>query len=152
MTDTYTIERAADISAASDKIHAALVDFREWLHWSPWEGLDPSLERSYSGPPSGVGTAYEWKGNRRVGAGRMEITGDTPQEVVLSLEFERPWKSKNTSTFTLRPDGDRTHVTWTMVGPRSLSHKIISVFVSMDKLVGKDFEKGLAQLGEYVDG
>ena len=152
MADTFTVEREADILAAPDEIHAALVDFREWQHWSPWEGLDPSMERSYSGPPSGVGTAYAWKGNRKVGAGRMEITGDKPNEVALALEFERPWKSKNTTTFRLRPDGDRTHVTWTMVGPRTLGHKVIGVFVSMDKLVGKDFEKGLAQLRQYVGG
>jgi hypothetical protein len=152
MSDTYTVEREADIAAPADKIHAALVDFREWQHWSPWEGLDPAMERTYSGPPSGVGTAYEWKGNRKVGAGRMEITGDSPHQVVLALEFERPWKAKNTTTFALRPDGDHTHVTWSMVGPRTLAHKIIGVFVSMDKLVGKDFEKGLARLRQHVEG
>lgn len=152
MAETYTVEREADIAAPADKIHAALVDFREWQHWSPWEGLDPAIERTYSGPPSGVGTAYEWKGNRKVGAGRMEITGDSPHEVVLALEFERPWKAKNTTTFSLRPEGDGTHVTWSMVGPRTFAHKVIGVFVSMDKLVGKDFEKGLARLRQHVGG
>jgi hypothetical protein len=151
-TDTYTVEREADIAAPADKIRAVLVDFHQWQHWSPWEGLDPAMERSYSGPSSGVGTVYEWRGNRKVGAGRMEITGDEPEEVVVALEFERPWKSKNTTTFTLRPTGDGTRVTWSMVGQKTLGTKVMGLFTSMDKLVGKDFEKGLARLRDHVGG
>jgi uncharacterized protein YndB with AHSA1/START domain len=150
--DTYTVVREIEIPAPVGKVHSALVDFHEWQHWSPWEGLDPLLQRTYSGAPSGVGTTYAWKGNRKVGEGRMEITGDQPDEVVIALDFVKPFKSSNTTTFSLRPEGEGTHVIWTMVGPKTLGTRIMGIFKSMDELIGKDFEKGLSQLRSYVAG
>jgi len=149
--DTYTVTREADLDASPERVRAALVDFHEWRHWSPWEGLDPQLERTYSGPDNGVGTTYTWSGNRKAGKGRMEITKDTVDAVSATVEFIKPFKSSTTQTWDLRsnPDGG-THVTWTMVGPKTFATKMMGIFTSMDKLVGKDFEKGLAQLNTYV--
>lgn len=151
--DTYTVSRAADIGGTPDQVRAALVDFREWRNWSPWEGLDPDLQRTYGGADSGVGATYNWQGNRKAGQGRMEITGDSTEVVTATVDFVKPFKSSTTQTFDLlaHPDGT-THLTWTMVGPKSFATKVMGIFTSMDKLVGKDFERGLAQLDAYVRG
>ena len=139
--DTYTVERSTTIAAAPEAIFPHLVDFHRWPAWSPWEDIDPDMQRTYEGPESGVGAAYRWSGNRRAGQGRMEIVeADPSHEVRIKLDFDKPFKSSNTTVFTLRQAGVGTHVTWTMVGPRT----------NMDKLVGKDFEKGLARLTGVV--
>jgi hypothetical protein len=150
-SDTYTVVREIDVSAPPERVHSAIVDYREWRHWSPWEELDPELNRTYSGPESGVGSVYEWQGNRKAGAGRMEIITDSPHEVGSALQFIKPFKASSTTTFTLEPNDGGTHVTWTMVGQRTFMSKVMGIFTSMDKLVGKDFEKGLAQLRAYVE-
>lgn len=148
--DTYTVTREGDVPAETERVRAALVDFHEWRNWSPWEDLDPELERTYDGPESGVGATYAWKGNRKAGEGRMEIVKDAPDEVVVDLRFVKPFKSETTTTFTLQPTGDGTHVTWTLVGPKTFATKVMGLFTSMDKLVGKDFERGLARLATYL--
>ena len=150
--DTYTVVREIDIPAPPEKVRGALADFHEWQRWSPWEGLDPAMTRTYSGAESGVGAVYEWQGNRKAGAGRMEITDVSPDTVVIALTFTRPFKSANTTTFSLKPQADGTHVSWTMVGPKTWMTKLMGIVTSMDKLVGKDFEKGLRQLRAYVAG
>lgn len=153
MADTFTVERSGVVGAPPAAVYAALVDFREWLHWSPWEGRDPDQARDYSGAESGVGAHYHWKGNRQVGEGSMEITAATePSEVVIALEFLKPFKSSNTTTFALAPEGEGTRVTWSMVGPSTLVTKIMGIFKSMDKMIGPDFEKGLAQLDAHLRG
>lgn len=149
--DTYTVSREADIAATPDRIRPALVDFKQWRHWSPWEDLDPALERTYAGADSGVGATYRWKGNRKAGEGRMEITKVSPEEVVVALDFVKPFKSSTTTTFSLRPNRDgSTLVTWTLVGPKTFATRVMGLFTSMDKLVGKDFEKGLVRLDAHV--
>jgi hypothetical protein len=149
---TFQVVREATMSAPPDRVHASVADFKEWQSWSPWEGIDPSQTRTFSGAESGVGAIYEWNGNRKVGQGRMEITGDTPEEIVVALDFIKPFKSSNTTTFSLRPEGDGTHVTWTMVGPKTLFSKVMGIFKSMDAMIGPDFEKGLSQLDAHVSG
>ena len=145
--DTFTVQREANIKAAPPKIAALLTDFRQWQAWSPWEKLDPGMARSYSGPASGQGAKYAWQGNDKVGAGRMEITDATaPERTVIKLDFLQPYVSHNTTTFTLAPEGDGTRVNWTMTGPSPYVSKVMNVFVSMDTLIGKDFDKGLANL------
>jgi len=141
------------IAAPPARIFGALVDFHEWVHWSPWEDVDPDLQRTYGGAERGPGATYAWTGNRKAGAGRMEIVSvEEPTGVVIDLEFQKPFKSRNAIKFHLAPDGDTTTVTWTMQGPRTLGTRIMGIFTSMDKLVGKDFEKGLARLEEHVTG
>jgi uncharacterized protein YndB with AHSA1/START domain len=145
--NTYRVERSIDIAAPADRVFASLVDFHRWTEWSPWEGLDPAMQRRYRGPDAGVGATYEWEGTRKVGKGRMEIVAaDAPDSLGLKLDFLKPFKSSNQCRFTLGPDGDVTHVTWTMTGSKTFMTKVMGIFTSMDKIIGPDFEKGLAQL------
>ena len=143
----FEVERETNISASRAAVYALLSDFHRWREWSPWEDLDPELSRTYSGPDAGAGAVYEWSGNRKAGAGRMEITDAVePSKVQIALQFLKPFKSSNTTTFELvERDGD-THVTWRMVGPKTFMTRVMGIFTSMDKVVGKDFEKGLDRL------
>ena len=144
---TYRVERAASIQAPPEKIFAQINDLHRWVSWSPWEKLDPAMKRTYSGAEAGKGAAYEWEGNSDVGKGRMEIAESAPpSKVVLDLHFSDPFESRSTAEFTLEPGGDSTNVTWTMHGPMAFVSKGISIFVSMDQMIGGDFERGLANL------
>jgi uncharacterized protein YndB with AHSA1/START domain len=145
--DTFRIQRAMGIKAPPEKIFALLNDFRRWTAWSPWEKLDPELKRTYSGAPSGPGAVYAWEGSRKVGAGRMEIIdAPPPSRVAIKLDFLRPFEAHNMAEFTLEPRGESTIVTWAMQGQNVFVGKVMSVFVDMDRMVGKDFETGLANL------
>ncbi len=145
--DTFLVQRSATIKAPPERIYAFLDDFHRWGAWSPWEKMDPAMKRAYSGAASGVGAAYAWDGNRKVGQGRMEIVEAVPaSRVKVKLDFVAPLESHNIAEFTLSPTGDSTTVTWAMRGPNPFMGKIVSVFVSMDRMVGKDFEAGLANL------
>ena len=149
--DTYTVERTTTIAAPPEEVYAAIIDFHEWRAWSPWEDLDPDLQRTYSGEESGVGSVYEWKGNRKAGEGRMEITEtEVPSRIRVAVDFLKPFKSSSVSTFTLAPVDGGTDVAWTMVGPKTFMTKVMGIFKSMDSLIGKDFEKGLARLDAHV--
>lgn len=150
---TYSVERTSRIPAAPTVVHDLVADFRQWSRWSPWEDLDPDLQRTYSGAERGTGAVYEWSGNKKAGEGRMEITsdtapgpGDTPGEVVIDLQFLKPFKSRNVTTFTLTPVGEETDVRWHMRGPRPLLMRLFSFLMDPEKFVGKDFEKGLARM------
>jgi len=144
--DSFEVKRSADVAAPPEKIVASLSDFHAWTAWSPWEKLDPGMKKSFSGPPSGVGSVYEWSGNSKAGAGRMEITEVTPAKVSIKLDFLKPFEAHNVVDFLLEPKGEATHVTWIMRGKNNFLAKVMQVFVSMDKLIGKDFEAGLAAL------
>jgi hypothetical protein len=149
--DTFTVERSAEVGAPPERVHAVLADFHEWPKWSPWEDVDPDMERTFSGAESGVGAVYAWEGNRKAGSGRMEITGsDTPAAVDIHLTFIKPFKSENDVRFDVEPAGEGSRVRWSMTGPRTFMVKVMGIFKSMDKMVGPDFEKGLRQLDEYV--
>jgi uncharacterized protein YndB with AHSA1/START domain len=143
----FRIERATSIKASPDKIFALINDFRNWRAWSPWERMDPNLRRSYSGAERGEGAVYEWEGNSKVGKGRMEIVeAPPPSRVAIKLDFLKPFEAHNTAEFTLVPRGDATEVTWAMHGPNLFIGKVMGVFMSMDRMIGKDFEAGLANL------
>ena len=143
--DTFRLQRSATIRAARDKVFDLIDDFHAWRSWSPWERMDPALKRTYGGAPSGQGAVYEWEGNNKVGKGRMEIVeASAPSRIAIRLDFFKPFKASNRVEFTLEPDGDATRVTWAMHGPVPYPAKIMHVFVDMDRLVGKDFEAGLA--------
>lgn len=145
--DTFSVSRQLAIQAPPEKILALVGDFRQWQSWSPWERLDPAMQRVHSGAPSGKGAQYAWTGNGDVGAGKMEITDFTPpSRVAIKLDFIKPFASSNLTEFTLLPKDGQTQVTWTMSGPMPFISKIMSVFMSMDRIVGTDFEKGLANL------
>jgi carbon monoxide dehydrogenase subunit G len=145
--DAFSVQRSATIKAPPDKVFAQINDFHAWQAWSPWEKLDPAMQRTHSGAPAGKGAAYAWKGNSKVGEGRMEIIESTPaSKVSIQLDFIEPFAARNTADFTLQPVGDATQVTWVMHGPAPFVTKLMGVFVSMDSMIGKDFEAGLANL------
>lgn len=145
--DRFTVTRQIDIKAPAHKIHPLVADFHQWAHWSPWEKLDPAMKRTFSGAPSGKGAVYAWDGNDQVGAGRMEITDiSVPDRVEIRLDFIRPIESGNQASFLFARHGQATRVTWHMSGPMPFTAKVMSLFVSMDSMIGPDFEKGLARM------
>ena len=145
--DAFRIERGTTIKAPPDKVFAFINDFHNWQSWSPWEKMDPGMKRSHSGPTDGRGAVYEWEGNKKVGKGRMEIVESSPSsKIVIKLDFFKPFEAHNTAEFTLEPRGDSTNVTWAMHGKQPFMLKVMTVFMDMDKMVGKDFETGLANM------
>ncbi|MBT9527094.1 MAG: SRPBCC family protein [Rhizobacter sp.] len=145
--DSFSVQRTATIKAPPEKVFALINDFHNWPAWSPWEKLDPAMKRTHTGANAGQGAVYAWLGNSDVGEGRMEIVESVPSSRVgIKLDFITPFESKNTTLFTLQPQGDSTQVTWLMQGPAPYVTKLMTVFVSMDKMIGKDFETGLANM------
>jgi len=153
MGQTMTVQRSTTIDANPDAVFALLDDFRQWPQWSPWEALDPNMTHTYSGAESGVGAIHEWSGNKKAGQGKMEITGsEPPRSLDLALTFVKPFKSENTTRFELNPTGEHsTTVNWTMVSPMNLMMRVFGIFKNLDKLIGGDFEKGLAQLKSLAE-
>lgn len=148
----FRVERSTTISAPPERAFSQVNDFRSWSGWSPWEKLDPNLTRSFSGPPSGTGASYAWVGNENVGEGRMTIEKSTPpSEVVIKLEFLKPWEATNTTVFSFTPEGAGTRVTWAMTGENNFASKAFSLFMDMDQLVGADFERGLAAMKSIAE-
>jgi uncharacterized protein YndB with AHSA1/START domain len=145
--DSFRVQRTASIKAPPEKIFPLISDLKRWSAWSPWEKLDPAMKRTHSGAASGKGAVYEWDGNGEVGAGRMEIVEASPPSAVrIKLDFLKPFEAHNYAEFTLEPKGDATNVTWAMYGPNNYVSKLMSIFFSMDGMVGKSFETGLANL------
>jgi Polyketide cyclase / dehydrase and lipid transport len=145
--DIFRVQRAASIKAPPEKIFAFINDFKRWESWSPWEKKDPAMKRSYGATTSGKGAKYAWEGNKDVGQGSMEIAESVPSsKLTLKLDFLKPFEAHNIVDFTLAPSGDATNVTWAMQGDTPYFAKIIHVFINMDRMVGKDFEAGLANL------
>lgn len=150
--DTFSVKRTISIKAPPEKVAALITDFHQWSNWSPWEHLDPAMKRTFTGATSGKGAIYEWEGNKEVGKGRMEIMdAGTPAKTVIKLDFLQPFESHNTTEFTLVPQGEITNVSWDMTGPMPFISKIMSVFASMDSMIGKDFEKGLANMKSVAE-
>jgi len=145
--DTLRVQRATSISAPPEKIFPLIEDLRRWPAWSPYERKDPTMRRAHSGPASGPGAVYAWEGNRDIGKGRMEITETSPpSRVTIELDFVEPFEAHDTVEFTLQAQGDATVVTWALHGPMPYVSKLMSVFIDMDRMIGADFETGLASL------
>ena len=142
----FAVSRSTTVIADPAQVHGLINSFHEWTAWSPWEDLDPELQRDYTGPESGVGARYAWSGNRKAGQGSMEITSSTPDEIGLRLAFLRPFKSSNVVTFSLVPAVDGTEVTWLMTGEHRGLMGLVGKVVPIDRMIGKDFEKGLTRL------
>lgn len=144
---TFHVERSATMAASSEVIYPMIADFHRWPDWSPWEKRDLAMKKTFGGAEAGTGATYAWAGNNDVGEGRMTITEATPpSRVAIRLEFLKPFAATNDCAFTLTPDGAGTRVTWTMDGKNDFMSKAMSVFASMDKMVGPDFEQGLASM------
>ena len=150
--DTFRVERSLALKAPADAIYPLVADFHFWTSWSPYEGLDPAMKRTYGGTAAGRGAIYAWDGNKNVGAGHMEILeADASSKLRIKLDFERPFEGHNTAEFTFVPQGDATLVTWAMYGPAPFMSKVMQVFIDMDKMIGKDFETGLAALKKLTE-
>jgi uncharacterized protein YndB with AHSA1/START domain len=150
--DTFSVQRATTVRAPPEKIFPSINDFHQWATWSPWEDKDPAMKRTYSGAGSGKGAVYAWDGNKNVGTGRMEILEvSAPSKIVIKLDFFKPFEAHNTAEFTMLPQGDATSLTWLMHGPAPFMSKVMQVFMNMDKMIGKDFEAGLAKLKKLTE-
>jgi len=150
--NTFSVQRSTFVSAPAEKIFPLINDFRQWGSWSPYEHKDPAMKRSYSGAASGKGAVYAWDGNKNVGSGRMEILdASAPAKIVIKLDFFTPFEGHNTAEFTMLPQGDATNLTWLMHGPAPFMAKIMHVFMNIDRMVGKDFEIGLANLKRLTE-
>lgn len=145
--DTFHVERSIVIAAPQSKVFALLSDFHQWPQWAPQDKEDASMVRTYSGAASGVGAVSDWHGKGSTGKGRMEITECVPgSHVSIQTDFERPFKVRNLTQFTLQLEGNATRVTWTMQGQNLYVMKVMSVFLNMDRVAGKHFEAGLKNL------
>lgn len=149
--DRVHYERSIVINAAPERILPHIHDFRKWAPWSPWEKKDPNMKREYNGAASGVGAKYGWQGDNNVGQGTMEITEAAPNGVRIEMLFIRPWKAQCDVHFRTAAEGSATRLVWTMDGPQIFMGKVMSLFMDMDKMIGKDFEAGLAGLKAEVE-
>jgi hypothetical protein len=150
--DNFRVERALTVKAPADAIYPLIANFHLWMTWSPYEGRDPDMKRSFGGAATGKGATYAWDGNKDIGAGHMEILdASSPSKVRIKLDFERPFEGHNTAEFTMAPQGDATLVTWAMYGPAPFISKLMQVFINFDNMIGKDFETGLANLKKLTE-
>jgi len=148
----YHIELSATMNAPAATVFAQVNDFHKWEGWSPWAKLDPTMKQSYEGAPAGAGAVYSWVGNSQVGEGRMTIIESQPSTLVkIKLEFIKPWAATNATNFTFATQGSQTNVKWTMDGDNNFVGKAFGLFMNMDKMVGGDFEKGLAQMKSIAE-
>ena len=149
---SFKVQRSASINAPAETVFPLINDFHRWAEWSPFERFDPDMRRSFGGAQQGNGATYAWEGNNKAGKGSMEIIGSTPpSNVKIQLDFEKPFPSNNLTDFILQPSGDQTNVTWAMSGPSSFIVKFIGIFMSMDRMIGKDFEEGLFNLKRVAE-
>jgi hypothetical protein len=147
--NTFTVQRQAVINAPAERIFPLINDFHHWEAWSPWDKMDPTMKRTYSGAQSGPGAKYAWLGNKKVGEGSMEIlSSQAPSKVTIKLDFLKPFEAHNTTVFSLSPAQNGTTVVWMMTGPANFMTKLFGLLFNMEKMVGKDFERGLANLKE----
>src|SRR5215204_4099846 len=144
--DAFQVQRSTDIPAPPEKIFPLIDDLHAHTSWSPFE-KDPAMKRTHSGAPRGEGAVYEWEGNRQVGAGRIAITeSKPPSRVTMALDMLRPFAAHNIVEFSLEPQGNTTSVTWAMHGNQPYMAKVMCMFMDPDKMVGSQFEEGLAKL------
>jgi hypothetical protein len=149
----FRVTRSARISAPPPAIFAQVNDFHKWDAWSPWAKIDPAMNQTYEGALSGAGAVYTWTGNSQVGAGRMTISESQPSELIrIDLQFQKPFPGSCPTEFSFKPEGKETVVTWTMSGRHTFIPKAVSLFVSMDKMIGGQFEKGLGQMKAIAEG
>ena len=150
MAETFRIERSTVIGASAASIHPLIDDFHRWVEWSPYERMDPNMAKTFAGAAAGVGSIYSWVGTK-AGSGRMEITTSGPDKIVIKLDFSKPFEAHNTAEFTLEPQGKSTKVTWAMTGPVTLMSRIMKLIFSMEKMVGPQFEEGLASMKQVAE-
>jgi hypothetical protein len=144
--DSFRVQRVVLINAPSDKVFPLINDMKAWTVWSPYEKKDPAMKRSYGAVTAGKGATYAWEGNKEVGQGSMEIVESSPRKILLKLDFLKPFEAHNMGEFLLEQKGDSTSVTWAIYGPSPYMSKVVGTFMNIDDMIGRDFEKGLADL------
>jgi hypothetical protein len=150
---SFRVERATSIGAPPDRIFPLINDFKHWGSWSPYEKKDPAMKRTFLGEASGKGAVYEWDGNAQVGKGRIEIIDTSaPSRVTIKLDMIKPMEGHNIVDFTLEPNGAATKLTWAMRGSCNYVGKLMGLILNMDRMIGKDFEAGLANLKTLAEG
>jgi uncharacterized protein YndB with AHSA1/START domain len=148
----FRVARTATIAAPAPAVFAQVNDFHNWQAWNPWAKLDPAMKQAYEGAPAGPGAVYAWAGNYEVGEGRMTLTESRPNDLIrIRLDFLKPIRGTSLAEFTFKPEGDRTVVTWSMTGRNHFMAKAVHLFMDMDKMIGGNFEKGLAQMKAVVE-
>jgi hypothetical protein len=144
--DSFRVQRVVLINAPSDKVFPLINDIKAWTAWSPYEKKDPAMKRSYGAVTAGKGATYAWDGDKNVGQGSIEMIESGPRKIVIKLDFLKPFEAHNMGEFLLEPKGDSTSVTWATYGPSPYISKVIGTFINIDDMIGRDFEKGLADL------
>ena len=148
----FRVARTIKMHAPAPAVFAQVNDFHKWEAWNPWGKLDPTMKQTYQGAPAGSGAVYTWTGNKEVGEGRMTIIESRPNDLIrINLEFFKPFAATNFAEFTFRPEGDQTAVTWSMTGKNNFMAKAIHMFINMDKMIGAQFDQGLAQIKSVVE-
>lgn len=149
---SFRISRSLSMKAAPASVFGHVADLHKLNAWNPFALQDPAIKLTYSGAEQGQGAAYDWDGPKS-GNGRMEILDARPSKLVaMKLDFNKPFVAHNLVDFTFEETGGATTVTWAMRGERNLMMKLMGVFMSMDKMVGGEFEKGLRNLKTIVEG
>ena len=148
----FRVARSSMMSAPAPAVFAQVNDFHKWEAWNPWGKIDPAMKQTYEGAPAGAGAIYSWVGNNQVGEGRMTMTESRPSDLIrIKMEFYKPFAATSTAEFTFKPAGNQTAVTWSMTGNNNLMAKAIHLFMNMDKMIGGQFEKGLASMKSIVE-
>jgi len=148
----FRYTRSTTVNAPAAIVFDQVNNLRHWEAWSPWAKLDPTMKETYEGPPAGVGAKHHWVGNKKVGEGRMTITQSKPNElVVILLQFIKPFAATNTTEFVFAPQAGQTLVTWSMFGKNNFMAKAFGMFVNIEKMIGKDFDKGLAAMKQVAE-
>jgi uncharacterized protein YndB with AHSA1/START domain len=148
----FHVTRSVTVSTPAAAVFALVNDLHEWEAWSPWEKMDPALEKTFEGPSAGTGASYSWAGNKKVGEGRMTITESHPGELIrIKLEFLKPVKATHTAEFSFKSKGNQTAITWSMFGKNNFMGKAMHLFMNMDKLIGGQFEKGLVEMKSVAE-
>lgn len=148
---TYEITRSTMVDAPAERVRSLVDDLRAWQKWSPWEQLDPDMHRTYGPVGRGLGATYEWRGNAKTGAGSMEVIRCDDEHVDVLTRFVKPFKSQSTSYFTITPQGERTRVTWRMVGELNPLLTVVAKVRSMEGFMGPSLEQGLARLKDAAE-
>jgi uncharacterized protein YndB with AHSA1/START domain len=145
--DTLSIQREAHIRAQPETVFALVSDFHRWYLWAPQDRMDPTMKRSYSGASDGSGAVSEWDSRGAAGKGRMQITAaSAPTSITVRVDFVKPFAAHNSNEFRFEPEATGTRVTWAMHGTNVYAAKLMSVFISMDRMLGKHFEAGVRDL------
>jgi hypothetical protein len=148
----FAITRSATMAAPAADVFAQVNDFHNWQAWSPWAKLDPKATNSFEGPSSGEGAIFKWSGNDQVGQGVMTLTESRPNDLIkIKLDFIKPMEATNITEFTFKPEGEKTLVTWTMSGHNNFVGRAFCLVMNMQKVVGNEFDKGLASMKSIVE-